>query len=313
MPSLESYASTNEGKQDFAGIYNRPDARTYFQTLKRVDYAIPEVAKPIFRGLLGDLRARRNGGGDGGLKVLDLGCSYGVNAAMLKYDFTMEGLYDYYDRGEERPFDEAVQQDRHYFGRQDGDQELNVIGLDEADRAVDYGIATGLLDDGVAANLETSPLGNGDAEKIKGCDLVTSTGCVGYVTDRTFRQLLSRLNDRPRPWFANFVLRMFRYEPIAEVLSDAGYVTRKLEGALFAQRRFASIEEREAASEAIQQLELDPETELTTDRYYAEFFLSQPAEEADSVPLERLARWAQEAQGAQGAQGAEGPAGQQIP
>ena len=311
MPSLESYASTNEGKQDFAGIYNRPDARTYFQTLKRVDYAIPEVAKPIFRGLLGDLRARRNGGGDGGLlKVLDLGCSYGVNAAMLKYDFTMEGLYNYYDRGEERPFDEAVQQDRHYFGRQDGDQELNVIGLDEADRAVDYGIATGLLDDGVAANLETSPLGNGDAEKIKGCDLVTSTGCVGYVTDRTFRQLLSRLNDRPRPWFANFVLRMFRYEPIAEVLSDAGYVTRKLEGALFAQRRFASIEEREAASEAIQQLELDPETELTTDRYYAEFFLSQPAEEADSVPLERLARWAQEAQGAQGA---EGPAGQQIP
>ncbi len=300
MPSQESYTSPNEGKQDFAKIYNRPDARTYFQTLKRVDYAIPEVAKPIFRGLLGDLRARPEGDRDRGLTVLDLGCSYGVNAAMLKYDFTMEGLYDYYDRGEERPFDEAVEQDRQFFEHRDEDLDLNVIGLDEADRAVEYGLATGLLDDGVAANLETSPLGDDDADKIKGCDLVTSTGCVGYVTDRTFRQLMPRFADGDRPWFANFVLRMFRYEPIADVLCEAGYVTRKLEGALFPQRRFATTEERTAATEAIQQLGLEPEPELETDRYYAEFFLSQPKDEAETVPLDRLAAWAGEGEATAG-------------
>jgi hypothetical protein len=86
---------------------------------------------------------------------------------------------------------------------------------------------------------------------------------------------------------------MFPYEPIADILSDAGYVTRKLEGMMFPQRRFASAEERAHAADAIRLLELDPEPELEADRYYAEFFLSQPCDDADIVPLERLATWAE--------------------
>ena len=69
----------------------------YFRTLKEFRYGIPGAAKPIFQRLIGHLRRRR----DGTCRILDLGCSYGVNSALLKHDLSMSALYDHWGTPEQ--------------------------------------------------------------------------------------------------------------------------------------------------------------------------------------------------------------------
>ena len=85
------FEDINEAKANMDYIYNQSDPRAYFRELKKLDYAIPEVAKPIFQKLITALQRRRNDT----VHVLDLGCSYGVNAALLKHDLSMDELYDH--------------------------------------------------------------------------------------------------------------------------------------------------------------------------------------------------------------------------
>jgi len=82
----------NEAKANMDHIYDQPDPRAYFRELRKLSYAIPGVAKPIFQKLISRLRRQRNDT----VHVLDLGCSYGVNAALLKHDLSMPDLYDHW-------------------------------------------------------------------------------------------------------------------------------------------------------------------------------------------------------------------------
>ena len=86
------------GKVALDHIYTQPDPRAYFRNLRGLDYLIPQLAKPYFhqahRGAPGRPRRWRC------RSVLDVGCSYGINAALLSCDATMDELYDRYaDRG----------------------------------------------------------------------------------------------------------------------------------------------------------------------------------------------------------------------
>ena len=85
------------GKIVLDHIYNEPDPRPYFSTLQALDYSIPGEAAPVFRRVIDALRA---GGEAGSVNLIDLGCSYGVNAAILKHGLSMGDLYDRYAGGE---------------------------------------------------------------------------------------------------------------------------------------------------------------------------------------------------------------------
>src|SRR5918912_1444803 len=63
---------------------------------------------------------------------------------------------------------------------------------------------------------------------VAGADLLTVTGGVGYVTERTFERLLKRMVEGSggrMPWVAAFALRWVSYDRISDVLSDYGLVT----------------------------------------------------------------------------------------
>ncbi len=86
------YAQHNEqNKANFDHVYDLPDPRGYFEALGSLDYLAPEHGRRLFPTLLQELRA--GGGPDG---VLDLCCSYGVNAALLGHDLTLKDLYAHY-------------------------------------------------------------------------------------------------------------------------------------------------------------------------------------------------------------------------
>jgi SAM-dependent methyltransferase len=286
MPADITFETINEAKANLDHIYDQPDPRAYFRELGKLGYVIPGVAKPIFQKLISHLRRLRSDP----VNVLDLGCSYGINAALLKYDLSMSELYEHWcDKAPvAAPSEDIVRYDQRFFDGLDPQEDISVVGFDLAESAVAFAEKTGLLDTGHAINLETEPLPETAADELASVDLMISTGCIGYVTERSFERLLPAVTRGQSPWIGNFVLRMFPFDAIEETLKDWGYVTEKLEGRIFLQRRFASDEERELMLKQLHLCGVDPTGKEEEGQLLAEFYLSRPAEEAEEIPIERL-------------------------
>jgi hypothetical protein len=286
MTGEDGFEQINEAKAEMGHIYNQPDPRAYFRELKGLGYSIPDAAKPIFQKLIGHLRRRRNDT----VHVLDLGCSYGVNAAILKHDLAMPDLYAHWGKEELRSAtpEELVQIDQRYFSKLDEPEDIEFIGLDQAENAVEFAEDVGLLDEGLAVNLETDPLPKLSEDDLASVDLVTSTGCVGYVTEKSFERLLPAVMRGRPPWLANFVLRMFSFDGIERTLREHGYVTEKLESHTFVQRRFATDEEQEQVLDHLREQGIDPTGKETEGYLLAEFYLSRPAAEGNGATVDQL-------------------------
>ena len=274
------------GKVILDNIYNKRDPRDYFSTLKPLQYSIPQYAKPVFEAVIAAHRKMR---GRKRLKIVDVGCSYGVNAALLKHHKEMAYLYDLYGGRAAVGLDREglMARDRSLFAEGTDDAPIEMVGLDSAERAIAYAVETGILDDGMAVDLEAHAPDAEERRALSGADLVLSTGCVGYVGVRTFAHILNA--DRAaRPWMAHFVLRMFSFEPLRALFRSHGYATEKAQGRLFPQRRFASLAERTEVLGRLAEHGIDATDREAQGWLYAEFFLSRPAEEARHMPLTQI-------------------------
>lgn len=278
------------GKADFNHIYDRPDPRDFFRTLGELDYEIPQHAQPVFQALLTALRSSGGTVGSAPLRVLDLCCSYGVNAALMRCDVRLDELFDHYSSPALADLSaaELARADEAYYAERCRPDAVRVSGLDVAANAVAYGCRVGLLDGGWAEDLEAGDPSRQLTDHLRGVDLVTTSGGVGYITERTFDRVLGARRDGSTPWVASFVLRTVSYERISESLAQHGLVTEQLIGATFPQRRFASEAEREAALREVSRRGLDPAGREDTGRYFASFYLSRSAADAAQQPLEGL-------------------------
>jgi hypothetical protein len=281
-----AFEQINEAKVNMDGIYDQQDPRAYFRELRKLDYDIPGAAKPIIQQLIGHLQTET----DEPVHVLDVGSSYGVNAALIKYDMSMSELYAHWGQKvlQNASVEDVIENDRRYFDTLDVAENLEVTGLDVAENAVTFGAEVGLLDESIAINLENQALPQSSKRDLASVDLVMSTGCVGYVTEKTFERLLPAVSQGRQPWFANFVLRLFPFDPIAESLADRGYVTEKLEGQTFVQRNFASLDEKEQVLGQLHDRDIDTAGNEDEGHYLAEFYLSRPANEAAGTPISSL-------------------------
>ncbi|EFC85676.1 class I SAM-dependent methyltransferase [Parafrankia sp. EUN1f] len=266
------------GKVSLEHIYTQPDPRAYFRTLRVLDYHIPQLAKPYFSKVADECRETRPGRP---LRVLDVGCSYGINAALLKLDVSMDELYDRYDGTDVgRSRAELVARDRALARDRGGLHDVEVIGLDTSQPALAYAYEAGFLDGAVHADLETRDLTEPERALLADVDLVVSTGCLGYVTDRTLARIVAAVRDggrRPLPWMAHFALRMFPFDPIAELLAGYGYQTEAV-GRLFEQRRFVSPREQEQVLATLAGVGVDPAGLEADGWLYARLFVSRPPE-----------------------------------
>lgn len=275
------------GKFNFDHIYDLDDPREYFRTLGEFEYRIPDHGRRIFSALV---EAKREGGRPESVRVLDLCCSYGVNAALLKCEVDLDDLYERYCSEEVSRLssDELVESDVAYFRERAKESPPRVAGLDVARNAVRYALEAGILDAGFAEDLEEAEPSDRLKQAAARADLLTITGGTSYITERTFGRLISAGAAAGRvPWVAAFVLRTVSYAPVSEVFSGYGMVTEKLHGHTFDQRRFASAQEREFALQEVASLSLNPEGKEENGRYHNEFYLSRPTDEADE-PVEEL-------------------------
>ena len=281
-----SFSKLNQAKMDFSDLYTSNDPRNYFKYLGQLDYIIPHLAQPVFDQLI---RARQELQ-DKPVTILDLGCSYAINGALMKCALDYEALRQRYVAPALQTLssDEMLELDRHFYKSWPRIPGVQVIGLDISENAVRYAEACGILDRGLAIDLESRDLTADEADLISQVDIIVSTGCVGYVTSKTFERVMKAIRPGSSPWVASFVLRMFPFDEIATTLTKYGLDTEPYEGATFVQRRFASREEMEAAIRAVEARGLNSYGLETEGLYHAELFLSRPQEEIERHPIQKL-------------------------
>lgn len=281
-----NYSQINEAKADFTDLYTSKDPRNYFKYLGQLDYIIPHLAQPIFNQLI---RARQETQAEP-VTVLDIGCSYAINGALLKYAVDFEALRQRYTAPplQGQTSAQMLELDKHFYQGWPKNEGVRVIGLDVSDNAVRYAQGCGTLDHGMAVDLESRDPSPQEAKILSEVDIIISTGCVGYVSAKTFERV-AKLTRRGRaPWAANFVLRMFPFDHIAATLEKHGLTTEPYEGASFVQRRFASRKEMEGVIEAVEARGIDTDGHETEGVYHSNLFVSRPPEEIERRPLREL-------------------------
>lgn len=281
------FINMNQNKADFDSIYIQDDPREYFSSLGVLDYMIPDMAAPVVRQIMAARSARRPA--DGEPTLLDVGCSYGINAALARFPLSFRDLQRRYSRREVTALtsDELAALDRRYFEGWPRRTGSRMVGLDISAPAIAYARRVGLIDAGVAADLEARALEPDEAAILSRADVILSTGAIGYVTEQTFDRLLDAASARS-PWVVSFVLRMFPFDRLEAAFARRGLVTEKLTGATFVQRRFRDAEEFERTLAGLSALNLDV-TGLEADGLlHAELFVSRPEADARAAPLDEL-------------------------
>jgi len=281
-----NYAAINQAKVDFTDLYTSKDPRNYFKYLGQLDYIIPHLAQPIFAQLI---RARQETQTEP-VTILDVGCSYAINGALMKYALDFEALRQRYTVPALQGLSsaEVLDLDRHFYKSWPRNPGVKVVGLDVSENAVRFAEDAGILDAGLAIDLESRDPSAQEAAILADVDIIVSTGCVGYVTSRTFQRIAKVARKGRAAWAANFVLRMFPFDDIAKTLAGQGLVTERYEGATFVQRRFASREEMEKAVMAVEARGLDTGGLETEGLYHSNLFVSRPPEEAERRPIQEL-------------------------
>ncbi|MEU2564484.1 hypothetical protein ABZ626_34905 [Streptomyces longispororuber] len=265
------------GKTRFDDIYDRPDPRAYFRRLAPFAYEIPQHAQGVFRRTLAEReRSAPPGPGAERITVLDLCCSYGINAALLNHDLTLDDLYAHYT-GEEAgrlTVSELLDRDKEFYAARRRADAVRVVGVDTSAEATAYALAVGLLDEAYAENLERVPPSPGLVRALGRVGLLTVTGGVGYVSHRTFDALLAHV--RLPLWVSAFVLRTVPYDRIAECLAAHGLTTTTDPERLYPQRLFTGPEEQRDAVARVLAAGDDPTGLEAAGRYYTRLYASRP-------------------------------------
>jgi len=265
------------GKIVLDQVYRKATPVPFYAAISQLDYSVPQLAKPVFEELgafLKDVKKLER------LKIVDLGSSYGVNAALLKYGLTINQVFDHYAAAQKSGMGtaELAAHDRAFLSpkRAEG---IEVVGVDISDEALSYALDAEIIDAKVQGNFETGGLSAAQAAALVGTNMIISTGCIGYVTERTVAAMLDAIAPN-KPWMAHFVLRTFQFDDLAAMATGRGYKTMKGRVPI-RQRRFASKAEFEAAMVRLKENDVDPTGFEAEGWYYADLYLSWPEEDGD--------------------------------
>ena len=265
-------SSLNKFKADFTGLYNADLPHAYYRKMDQLEYQIPENAKPIINSLIAAIKLRHSEP----VSVLDLGCSYGVLSSLVRFDLSLRTLYDRYRKSTST--DASLQREADWYAMQTARSDVRFYGIDISANAIEFATRVGLLDAGVAVNLEDRRnTGSTLAGLPRHIDLIVSTGCVGYIINRTFDTVLSYLDLGSPPIIASFVLRAFDYSEIAQTLTNHGFRTTKLADTTFIQRKFQDSVEQSQIVSLLSSTRQDSPTPKPAEHdgyYHAELFVS---------------------------------------
>ena len=285
------YTKQNHAKADFDRVYVSDTPHLYVAQMARFGYQIGEQARP-YCAAAAELLRHKNGEA-WPVQMLDVGCSYGMGSAFIKYGCSFDELVAFFTSRAPKEFRAACEAMRMWLNVTPPACDVRCVGLDSSKPAIRYAVEAGLLDGGITRNFE-DPGVEPSADEIawfRSCNLLICTGAIGYVTDRTLGVVLQHLGkDYPAefgPFAVVTVLRMFDETPIADCFDSYGLRFQRVPGARLPQRRFTDGEERQKVLSVLHQRGVDTSSWEDGGAHYADLFVAAPPEQ-HAILLDRM-------------------------
>ena len=247
------YDEQNRAKASFDAAYTAQTPHQYLHNMTAVDYRMADFMDPYLSVVVDASMTSQEP-----VKVLDIGCSYGMSGALLKTDCAYRDLAEFYAHEASAEYGRCVVESQRWLDLHSMREDVEVVGFDSSEEAVRFAAASHMIDEGIALNLEEeqSELTADQAHLIQECDVLLSTGAIGYVTDKTVNPILDEFGNSARgalgPVAVMSVLELFDPAPIAEAFTKHGYRFGQLPVRM-PQRRFVDEEEREGVIETLRQ------------------------------------------------------------
>jgi len=280
-------------KKDFTNIYTQKYPNEYLKEMGRLDYRIPDNTKPLYLSITKQLYEKLSKK----INIIDIGSSYGINSALMKYDLKMSDLDDFF-LGQEP----SIEQSKHFFENISSDDTLDFYQIDISEPALKFSENTGLCKKGICVNLES---GNLPINEMPRSDLIIATGCVGYIGYKAFSNLFELIKKQQSesdleiseqgPVFAFSVLRIFDMEKIEKTFDHYGYSLVKSDLKPIRQRRFSDMEEKHKTISLLHSKGIDTKWLEDDGHFYADFYIASPKRLETSLILmsEKLKRHAE--------------------
>ncbi len=282
-----TYEEENKAKATFDDVYVQPTPHAYVQKMASHGYQIGEQARPYcFEAtqLLNELNSDA-----WPVQMLDLGCSYGMGSAFLKYGCSFEEIVAFFASRAPDELAACAEVTRMWLNVAPPACDVRCVGLDSSEPAVSFGLKAGLLDGGIAKNYEDPSVqpSKMDIEWFRSCNLLVSTGAIGYVTQETLRKVLPHLGkDHPTkhgPFAVVTILRMFKTEPIVPCFEEAGMKMVRVPGICLPQRNFADDAERDGVISVLHNQHVDTLGFEDEGKLFAELYVAAAEDQVDRL------------------------------
>ena len=88
--------------------------------------------------------------------MLDVGCSYGIGSAFVKYGCSFDEMVAFFSSRAPRPYHAACEAMRMWLNLAPPVCDVRAVGLDSSKPAIDFAMDAGVLDGGIARDFEQS-------------------------------------------------------------------------------------------------------------------------------------------------------------
>jgi len=276
-----TYNTANEAKATFDDLYTTPTPHNYLSAMAKHGYAIGEEAKPYFQSVVRLLREQNDD--EQPVQMLDLGCSYGIGAALVKHQLSFFDVMDFFKNEAPRAYDPCIKSTRRWLEARDDSSDVACVGADSSEEAIKFGTESGLLDHGIARNFEKNQEATPEEIRlIENCDLLTSTGAIGYVGEKTLSVMLRHLGkaepDRDGPYAVVTILRMFDPAPIRKTFERFGLEFGIVPSIHLRQRCFADKGEQDETLSLLEARGVSPAGLEEEGILYADLYVGAPAD-----------------------------------
>jgi carnitine O-acetyltransferase len=275
-----SYDSANDAKANFDDVYTAPTPHAYIASMAKNGYEIGEQALP-YCSAAAELLRERNGDA-WPVQMLDVGCSYGIGSAFVKYGCSFDEMVAFFSSRAPREYGAACEAMRAWLNIGPAASDVRVVGLDSSEPAIRFAMDAGLLNGGLARDFEQPDVDPTDQDSawLRSCNLLISTGAIGYVTERTLDVVLHHLGKSHPGDFGPFavvtILRMFDFSPIETVFEKHGFTFGAVPGVRLPQRRFSDMAERQKVLSLLHDRSIDTREWEDRGRQYADLFIAAP-------------------------------------
>ena len=272
------YEAENQAKACFDDVYTAPTPHAYIAMMAKNGYEIGEQARPYCVAAVELLKKHNEDAWPA--QMLDIGCSYGMGSAFVKYGCSFDEMVAFFStRAPQDPY-AAHEAMRAWVNVTPMPTDVRCVGLDSSKPAIHFAMRAGLLDGGIARDFENPEITPNATERswLRSCNLLISTGAIGYVTDRTMAHVVRHAGqDHPSefgPLAVLTILRMFDATPIRDVFEKYGFTFEKVPGVMLPQRRFTDENEQKSVLKILHDKGIDTSEWEDGGKQFAQLFIA---------------------------------------